>query len=57
MPVNDPKFKDFKDISDVHKAFLDEVAHFFTEYKKLEGKTTQIKGWENVQKAFESVEH
>lgn len=57
VPVDDPKFKDIKDVSDMPKAFLDEIAHFFTEYKKLEGKRTQVLGWENSEKAFESVEH
>ncbi|MGA2675330.1 MAG: inorganic diphosphatase [Methanobacterium sp.] len=57
VPVNDPRFKDVYDISDIHKALLDEIAHFFTEYKKLEGKTTEVLGWENRKKAFEAVKH
>jgi len=57
VPVKDPKYKDVKDISDITPAFLDEVAHFFSQYKKLEGKTTEILGWENREKALEAIEH
>ena len=57
VPVNDPKFKDVQDISDMPKPFLDEISHFFTEYKRLEKKTTEVLGWENAEKAFEAVEH
>lgn len=57
VPVNDPKFKDVHDVSDMPKPFLDEISHFFTEYKRLEGKTTEVLGWENAEKAFEAVEH
>lgn len=57
VPVNDPKFKDVHDVSDMPKPFLDEISHFFTEYKRLEKKTTQVLGWENAEKAYEAVEH
>ena len=57
VPVNDPRFKDINDISDVPKHLLDEIAHFFKEYKHLEGKTTEILGWENADKAFEAIKH
>ncbi|MGB9937953.1 MAG: inorganic diphosphatase [Methanobacterium sp.] len=57
VPINDPRFKDINDIDDVPKHLLDEIAHFFKEYKHLEGKTTEILGWENASKAFEAVEH
>jgi len=57
VPVNDPKFKDVQNISDMPKAFLDEISHFFTEYKRLEKKTTEVLGWENAEKAFEALKH
>jgi inorganic pyrophosphatase len=57
VPVNDPQFKDVNDVSDMPESFLDEVAHFFMEYKRLEGKTTKILGWENAEKAYEAVQH
>ena len=57
VPVNDPRCEDIKDISDVSSHLLDEIAHFFKEYKRLEGKTTEVLGWENAAKAFEAIEH
>ncbi|MGF7118128.1 inorganic diphosphatase [Methanobacterium oryzae] len=57
VPINDPKYNEVTDINDVPKHLLDEIAHFFKEYKYLEGKTTEILGWENAKKAFEAVEH
>ena len=57
VPVNDPMFKDVNDIGDIPGHLLDEIAHFFKEYKYLEGKTTEVIGWENAQKAFEAIEH
>ena len=57
VPVHDPRFKDVKDISDLPKAYLDEVGHFFTVYKNLEGKTTDVMGWESTEKALEAINH
>lgn len=57
VPVNDPRYQDVKDIKDIPQAFLDEIIHFFQDYKKLEGKTTEVLGWENSRKAIESIIH
>jgi len=57
VPVEDPRYKDIKDISDVPSHLLEEIAHFFKEYKRLEGKETEVLGWENVEKALEAIEH
>jgi inorganic pyrophosphatase len=57
VPVEDPRYKSVHTIGDVPESFLDEVAHFFAEYKRLEGKETEVMGWENAQKAFEAIEH
>jgi len=57
VPVNDPRCNDINDIGDIPKHLLDEIAHFFKEYKYLEGKTTEILGWENAEKAFEAINH
>ncbi|MDP1552526.1 MAG: inorganic diphosphatase [Methanobacteriaceae archaeon] len=57
VPLNDPRYEDIKDIGDVPAHLLKEIAHFFEEYKHLEGKSTDILGWENAQKAFEAIKH
>ena len=55
VPVEDPYFDDWKDISDVPKAFLDEIAHFFRRYKELQGKEIIVEGWENAEKAKQEI--
>ncbi|QUH22266.1 inorganic diphosphatase [Methanobacterium alkalithermotolerans] len=57
VPVQDPRYEEVKDISDVPPHLLKEIEHFFKEYKHLEGKSTQILGWENAEKAFKAIEH
>lgn len=57
VPVEDPRFKDIKDIDDVPSHLLKEIAQFFKEYKNLEGKKTEVIGWENAEKAFEAVKY
>lgn len=57
VPLNDPKFKEVNDIKDVPKHLLDEIAHFFKEYKTLEGKETKILGWEGTEAAFKAIDH
>ncbi len=57
VPVQDPRYEEVKDISDVAPHLLKEIEHFFKEYKHLEGKSTQILGWENAENAFKAIEH
>jgi inorganic pyrophosphatase len=51
VPVDDPKFADINDIGDIHNHILEEIAEFFKTYKNLEGKETEVLGWENVESA------
>ena len=39
---DDAFYKDFKDIQDIPPHIMDEIRHFFTVYKSLEGKDTEI---------------
>lgn len=48
VPVNDVRFAEVKDISDVQKATLNEIAHFFQTYKQLEGKTVTTEAWQDA---------
>ena len=57
VPVNDPRYKDINDIDDIPSHLLDEIAHFFKEYKTLEGKVTEVLGWEHAKEAFEAIKH
>jgi inorganic pyrophosphatase len=56
VPTDNPRFKEVKDIGDVHPLFLDEITHFFQEYGKLEGKNTRIIDWENAKNALRTIE-
>lgn len=55
VPVDDPRFKDINDIADIPSHLLDEIAHFFGEYKRLENKETQIDGWGNAEEAKKEI--
>ncbi|MCE5213097.1 MAG: inorganic diphosphatase [Methanobacterium sp.] len=57
VPLNDPRFEEIKDIQDVPPSFLKEIEHFFQDYKKLEGKTTEVLGWDNASEALKAIEH
>jgi len=60
VPVDDPKYEDVKDIDDVPKHLLEEIAEFFKTYKNLENKKVEVLGWENAEiakkEAIRSVE-
>lgn len=51
VPVDDPKFKDINNISDVPAHLLDEIEEFFLTYKNLEGKKVEVLGWEDAEVA------
>lgn len=56
VPVDDPRFKDIKDIGDVNKHTLLEIKHFFSTYKKLQDKEVEVgdfKDKKEAQQAFE----
>lgn len=42
VPVDDPFFKDYLDLSDVPEYFVKEVRHFFEVYKELQNKKVQV---------------
>ena len=43
VPVNDPNYKYYGDISELPQHIFDEMMHFFEVYKVLEHKTTTVK--------------
>lgn len=42
IPFSDPMYNSYKDISDLPQHIFDEIRHFFSVYKTLEGKTTVV---------------
>ncbi len=43
VPGNDPTYKDYADIRDLPKHIFDEMMHFLSVYKSLEGKFTDVR--------------
>ena len=48
VPVNDPRFNDVKNLSDLPEHKMKEISHFFQVYKDLENKQTIIEGWKDA---------
>lgn len=53
--VGNPRFTTIKDYTEVMPHVLREVAHFFSIYKDLEGKRTEVLGWKNADAAFQLI--
>jgi inorganic pyrophosphatase len=53
--TNNPIYKDVRDSGEVYPHLLREIEHFFTIYKELEGKTTEMLGWRNAGRAREII--
>ncbi len=51
VPVDDPKYFDVNDITDIDQHTLDKIAEFFKTYKTLEGKKVEVLGWEDKKSA------
>jgi inorganic pyrophosphatase len=58
VQAKNPRLNAINDISDVethNPHLLKEIAHFFKVYKDLEGKSTEIQGWEGKEAAFAEI--
>ena len=53
VPVNDPRWSPFRDISELPPHLLVEVENFFLTYKKLEVKEVRSEGWRGSREAEE----
>jgi len=56
VPSKDPLFRDYQELEDVPEHFRDQVAHFFSTYKHLEGVHVEPMGWEGVEGACACIE-
>jgi inorganic pyrophosphatase len=45
VPESDPRWSHVRDLEHVPKHLLDEIGHFFSIYKDLEGKTVKVEGF------------
>jgi len=56
IPVGDPSYNNYKDISELPKHIVDEIGHFFEVYKELEGKRTFIQNIGNNEAAKKVIQ-
>ncbi len=56
VPHTDPLFDHYRALEDIPPHFLQEVSHFFSVYKGLEGTKTESRGWEGIAKAHAEIE-
>lgn len=55
VPVKDPRFEDFKDLSDIPAHVIKEIQNFYETYKVLQGKKVEVTGFEGPEKAIEEL--
>lgn len=55
VPVKDPRFNHFKDISDMGEHLKKEIQHFFEHYKDLQGKKVEVKKWVGKEDALKII--
>ena len=55
VPSHNPRFDQIHTIDQVFAHNLREIEHFFTIYKELEGKRTEMKGWKGPREAREAI--
>jgi len=53
VSIDDPTYKDVKDISDIPKHFPKEVKHFLEHYKDLQGEKVEITAIKGAKEAKE----
>lgn len=56
IPKDDPTYNDYKDISQLPAHIFQEMKHFFTVYKNLEGKETDIDEVKGVLSAVDIID-
>lgn len=56
IPFNDPNYNNYKDISDLPPHIFEEMTHFFTVYKTLEGKDTVVDEATNRENAVKVID-
>lgn len=56
IPFNDPMYNTYKSIDELPAHIYDEMRHFFTVYKSLEGKTTSVADANDKETAISIIE-
>ena len=56
IPFDDPTYNGYHDISELPRHIFDEMSHFFSVYKSLEGKQTAVDEVEGREKAISVIQ-
>ena len=56
VPVDDPRWKNVKDLTDVNPHTIAEIEHFWLTYKQLQNKVVTIDSIQGAEKAREAFE-
>lgn len=56
VPVDDPRFNEVRDLTDLNKHFVKEMTHFFETYKKIQNKEVKTGEWHGAEKAKEAFD-
>lgn len=56
VPLHDPLWNHLEELEDAPPHLLKEIEHFFSMYKDLEGKSTEIVGWNDKKAAIACIE-
>ena len=57
IPYNDPNYNKYKNINDLPTHIFEEMRHFFTVYKNLEGKSTAVNEVSPREDAIKAIEY
>jgi len=55
VPIKDPLWNHVRCLSDVPPHLLADIEHFFSIYKHLEGKETEVEGWDDRDAAIRII--
>ena len=56
VPVDDPRWDEVRDLSDINKHTIKEMEHFFSTYKKIQEKEVIVTGFEGRVAAHKAIE-
>ena len=55
VPTHDPGWNHAETLEDIPAQLQNEITHFFSVYKQLEGKTVEVDGWKTLEEAREVI--
>jgi inorganic pyrophosphatase len=56
VPLSDPAWNTLEKLDDLPKQLTDEITHFFSIYKDLEQKETEVRGWFSREDAEQEID-